>query len=171
MKNGTVSAPTLYVTVSLFLSHTHADTHTSLESCWGSKARVLLPSLPHLAGCCPPFFCLLQFFSPTKSDPAPLLSVTRVISLCYFIWLSNESNPSAFHSSAAQIMSAGLHCLLLLLLSHTSPPSPHPLPPNPAVNGWREANVWLCVCVSVHGYVNRAILPSPLCLFFPLLGL
>lgn len=38
------------------------------------------------------------------------------------------------------------------LLSHTPPPSPHPLPPYPAVNGWRRANV----CE----YVKHAIVPS-----------
>lgn len=109
---------------------TFTNVHTLvLETGWGSKAMAVSPFLSlspsrRLTRFTPPhpfsflfsfFFFFHHFFSPTKSDPARLLSVTRVISLCYFIWLSNESNPIAFHSNAAQIMRGLPHPPVLTL--------------------------------------------------------
>lgn len=127
MKNVTIAAPSL---CSLFLTLTPLPTHvhTFVWNLVGDIQPAMSPSSS-------PLFSFLRSFSPIEWSSSSPLSVTRVISLCYFIWLSNESNPSAFHCSEAQIMSAASP-----LLSHT-PPSPHPLPPYPAVNGWRRANV------------------------------
>lgn len=155
MKNGTIAAP-LNNTVSPLHSQTapHTHIHTLVWSLvgvgWGVGGYSQAMSL-----FLPPFFLPSLFLPNREWSRSSPLSVTRVISLCYFIWLSNESNPSPFHCSAAQIMRAASP-------PPSTPPSPHTLPPNPAVNGWRRANV----CVCVFEYMKHAILPSPLCLFF-----
>lgn len=129
LKNGTIAAPPLCRCLTLLHSQTptHAHTHTLVWSLVGevqpgsvSLLLFLLP--PSLISLLPFFFFFLHSFLPNReqSSSSPL-SVTRVISLCYFIWLSNESNPSAFHCSAAQIMRAASP-----LLSHTSPPPSRP---------------------------------------------
>lgn len=139
MRNGTITAPT---PPCHSLSHlhsqtpTHAHTHTLVWSLVGEvqpgsvSPPPPFPSFPSFPLFPPP---PSLFFPNGERSSLSRLSVTRVISLCYFIWLSNESNPSAFHCSAAQIMRARL----TPLLSHTSP-----LLlilslslPNPAVNG------------------------------------
>lgn len=169
LRNGTITAPT---PPCHSLSHlhsqtpTHAHTHTLVWSLVGEvqpgsvSPPPPFPSFPSFPLFPPP---PSLFFPNGERSSLSRLSVTRVISLCYFIWLSNESNPSAFHCSAAQIMRARL----TPLLSHTSPLllTLSLSLPNPAVNGWRKANVCASECV------KHAISPNPLCLYFPFFSL
>lgn len=119
-KIGTEAAPPpRNVTVSLLDSQT--PTRTLVWSLTGEvqPGCVSLPSLLLLLTffiSLPPIFPPSLFLPKTGWSSSSPLSVTRVISLCYFICLSNESNPSAFHCSAAQIMRTASP-----LLSHTSP--------------------------------------------------
>ena len=162
LKSGTIAAPPPLP------CHPHTYTHTCLESCWEVQADRRHPSPPFHSF---PIFPLpfLHSLSPTERDPARLLSVTRVISLCFFIWLRNESNPSAFHCSAAQIMRAAS-----APLSHTSPPHPpspqltHSSPSLPTLllmDRGEEMCVSVCVSVCLSMWSTQSC--QVLCLFSP----
>lgn len=109
-KMGLLQPPPLCHRLSLSYKQPRTSAHTHTHTVWCLIGKVQQAAFPSS-------FSLFFFFLPNRqwSSSSPL-SVTRVISLCYFIWLSNESNPRAFQWGTAQIMRAASPLVLTLSL-------------------------------------------------------